>query len=101
MVPPGFETRDSDFAAGLAQRRGSRDEPLLGSYQLRSSATDKAVDRFRCRLLDDIQNNPSFANRFSREATLDAHDRRDDVFQIHRGNASDDFWSKLLGRGLM
>jgi hypothetical protein len=101
MVPPGFETRDSDFAAGLAQRRGSRDEPLLGSYQLRSSATDKAVDRFRCRLLDDIQNNPSFANRFSREATLDAHDRRDDVFQIHRGNASDDFWSKLLERGLM
>jgi hypothetical protein len=101
MVPPGFETRDSDFAANLVHKPGARNEPLLGSYKLRSAATDEAVDRFTGRLLADIESNPSFAAQFSRKATREAYHGRDDDFQIHKSNASDGFWSKLRERGLI
>jgi hypothetical protein len=101
MVPPGFETRDSDFVAGLGQKPGARGEPLLGNYYLRSYATDQAVDRLTLRLLDDIKKHPRFADQFSRTATQAAYSGRDYDFLIHRSKAPDAFWEELSGRGLM
>jgi hypothetical protein len=101
MVPPGFETRDSAFVRSLAQKRGARGEELLGSYRLRTLATDEAIDRLTFRLIDDIQKNPDFANQFSRKATLEAYGGRDPEFLVHRGKAPQHFWSELSKRGLM
>ena len=99
MVAPGFEPHDIAGVKTLTEEKGSRDEPLLGSYNLRSFAILDAVDRLTHRFVDDIRTNPAFAQQFSRDATANAYGDRDSGFLIFRGKAPQRFWKELTETG--
>jgi len=95
MVP----THDYDFGVtelmrALSETRGARDEPLLGTYTLRSYVADEAVDKLIFRLVEDARRDRTFAQQFSRTAAWVAYGE-DDLFQIHRGKAPQHFWDEL------
>jgi hypothetical protein len=100
MVPANYETGATGLMRTLAATRGARDEPLLGSYTLRSLAADEAVDRLTFRLIEDAGRDQNFAQRFSRTAARVAYGH-DELFQIHRGKAPQYFWDKLKNLGMM
>jgi hypothetical protein len=100
MVPAGYPTNPTAFMRKLQFTRGSRDEPLLGAYSLRSLEADEAVDRLTARLLEDARQDPEFSKRFSRQAVHSAYGK-DDIFQVHRGKAPQAFWNELKRLGLM
>ena len=100
MVPANYETNPTDFMRVLSETRGARDEPLLGSYSLRSYTADDAIDRLTFRLVEDAQRDPRFAERFSMAATIAAYNRSD-LFQIHKGKAPQHFWEELSKRRMM
>jgi hypothetical protein len=101
MVAPEFEPHDGATVKTLTEEKGSRGEPLLGSYNLKSLAILDAVDRLTHRLVDDIRTNPAFAQQFSRDATANAYGDRDSGFLIFRGKAPQRFWKELTETGLM
>ncbi len=55
MTPPDFELNDTGLVARLSKTKGSRDQPLVGSYELDSVAVWNATDALHDRLRKDFE----------------------------------------------